>query len=194
MGVTQYHLYTLEKEQKIISRRNGLYKRFFPALAFAENQQEILDALSQETERDILLYVIQNPGSTQKELSQYSRLSPGTINWHMKRLAASGLVSLKREGQYVRYSVPAEREEILNLVRNYHPNTFQLWVDRFANAIDAVTQLSDENIRKNDHQEVQEKPSEAKVDQTLPNRVQSEGTNEDVADDNDQERENEKQS
>ena len=27
MGVIQYHLYTLEKERKVISRRRGFYKR-----------------------------------------------------------------------------------------------------------------------------------------------------------------------
>lgn len=97
--------------------------------------------LSQEIERDLLLYVIQNPNSTQKELAGYARLSPGTINWHMKRLIGSGLVAMKREGQFVRYSVNGEHVEIINLLRNYHPSTFQLWVDRFMNAVDTVTQV-----------------------------------------------------
>src|SRR5579872_2516075 len=142
MGVTQYHLYGLERDNKIASVRNGLYKRFFLSISFGDRQRDILDFLSQETERDLLLYVIQNPKSTQKELSEYARLSPGTINWHMKRLISSGLVGMRHEGQFVKYSVSSEQVEIIRLVRNYHPSAFQTWVDRFMNAVDAVTQFS----------------------------------------------------
>src|SRR5579872_3245137 len=144
MGVTQYHLYGLERDNKIASVRNGLYKRFFLSISFGDRQRDILDFLSQETERDLLLYVIQHPNSTQKELSEYARLSPGTINWHMKRLISSGLVGMRHEGQFVKYSVSGEQVEIINLVRNYHPNTLETWVDRFMNVLDAVTQLSTE--------------------------------------------------
>jgi len=195
MGVTQYHLYALEKDQKIVARRNGLYKRFFPALTFGEHQQEILDILSQESERDLLMYMIQNPGTTQKELSQYSRLSPGTINWHMKRLTSIGLVSLKREGQYVRYSVSTDQEEILNLIRSYHPNTFQLWVDRFVNAIDAVTQLSGESVPEK-AQEISQEDQEKRntFDQSSSNQVESEGTIQDADNEDDHGRGEEDQS
>ncbi len=142
MGVTQYHLYTLERERKIISRRGGLYKRFYLSLVFGEHQQEILDVLSQETERDLLLYLIQNPGSGQKELSEFARMSPGTVNWHMKRLVGSKLVLVRHEAQFVKYEVIGDPTEIINLVRRYHPSSWQKWVDRFANAINEVSASS----------------------------------------------------
>jgi predicted transcriptional regulator len=139
MGVIQYHLYTLERERKILSRRKGLYKRFYPSLTFGEHQQEILDVLSQETERDLLLYLIKNPNATQKQVSEYSKMSAGTINWHMKRLSQSGLVTIKREGQFVRYSVDANSAEVMNLLHSYHPSIWETWADRLADAIDDVT-------------------------------------------------------
>ncbi len=139
MGVIQYHLYTLERERRILSRRSGLYKRFYPSLTFGEHQQEILDVLSQETERDLILFLIQNPGSTQKELAEFAQISPGSVNWHMKRLVASGLVQMKHEGQFVKYAINGDPGEILNLVRNYHPGIWQSWADRFANALSEVS-------------------------------------------------------
>lgn len=138
MGVIQYHLNTLERERKILSRRRGLYKRFYPNLVFGEHQQEILDVLSLETERDLLLYLIKNPNVTQKQVSEYSKISAGTINWHMKRLQQSGLVSIKRDGQYVRYNVEANSDEVMKLLRSYHPSIWETWADRFANAIGEV--------------------------------------------------------
>lgn len=94
-----------------------------------------MDVLSQETERDLLLYLMKNPNATQKQVSEYSRISAGTINWHMKRLGQSGLISIKREGQFVRYMVNVNSEEILKLLQNYHPSVWETWADRFADAL-----------------------------------------------------------
>lgn len=135
MGTIQYHLYTLEKEGRIISRRKGLYKRFYPSYTFGEKQQEILDVLSQEPERDILLYIVQNPNSTQKALADYAGMSPSTINWHMKRLSDAGLVEIRREGQFVKYVVTADRVEILRILKDYHPTIWERWADRLADVL-----------------------------------------------------------
>jgi len=135
MGVIQYHLYGLEREQEIISRRRGLHKRFYTTHVFGERQLEILDTLSQETERDILLFLIQNPDATQKELSEYVRISPASINWHIRRLSDTGLVEAKHDGMNVRYLVRDNRAEILVLLRSYHPAVWERWVDRLANIV-----------------------------------------------------------
>jgi predicted transcriptional regulator len=135
MGVIQYHLYGLERGQEIISRRRGLRKRFYATRVFGERQLEILDVLSQETERDILLFLIQNPDATQKELSEYVRISPASVNWHMRRLSDTRLVEAKHDGMNVRYLVQDNRAEILALLRSYHPVVWERWGDRLANII-----------------------------------------------------------
>ena len=140
MGVIQYHLYALEKERRITSRRRGLYKRFYPNLKFGEGQLEILDVLSQETERDILLFLIQNPNATQKELSEYVEISPASINWHMRRLSNSGLVETRHDGTNVKYLVRGDHGEILSLLRSYHPMAWEKWADRLA---DVLLEISD---------------------------------------------------
>lgn len=140
MGVIQHHLYSLERDFMVVSRRNGLYKRFYLNLIFGDHQRDILDILSLETERDIILYLIRYPNTSQKDLSEYVQISPGTVNWHMKRLIESGLVKMRREGQFVKYSVNGRTEEILNLVRSYHPSIWQRWADRFADALNEVAQ------------------------------------------------------
>ena len=139
MGVIQYHLHTLETDRRILSQRRGLYKRFYLNLVFGENQREILSVLSQESERDLLLHLVKNPNVTQKELCEYSRISAGTINWHMKRLGNSGLVSSTRDGQFVRYKVSVDTYEILKLLQSYHPTIWEKWADRFANAVDEIS-------------------------------------------------------
>jgi len=135
MGVVQYHLDGLEKKGEIVSRRRGFYKRFYPTLVFGSEQLEIMDLLAQETERDLLLFLIQNPNATQKELAGYARISPSSINWHMRRLSKSRLVETKHEGASVRYLVSVNRADVLALLRSYHPSVWEKWADRLADIL-----------------------------------------------------------
>jgi predicted transcriptional regulator len=135
MGVVQYHLYRLEKDRGIISRRGGLHKRFYPSLGLGPEERDILSVLSQETERDLVLHLLKNPGASQKELSEFAGISPASINWHMNRLAKTGLVEARREGPFVLYTVKSEPARILTLLKNYHPRIWERWSERLADLL-----------------------------------------------------------
>jgi DNA-binding MarR family transcriptional regulator len=133
MGVVQYHLSRLERDRTVVSRRRGLYKRYYANLVFAEKDQDILDVLSQETEREILLFLTQRSGSSQKEIAEFSKLSPATVNWHVKRLLSSGIIEANLgEDSLLRYSIVGDKRIILNLLKNYHPAIWEVWADRLA--------------------------------------------------------------
>lgn len=140
MGTAQYHLYNLEKEGRVVSRRRGLQKRFYPSKLFGEGQRAILDVLSQETERDVLLFLMEHPDSTQKAVTEFLGISPGTVNWHTKRLFDAGLIEVKRDGHFVKYSVRTDRGEILGLLKGYHPTIWARWADRLADVIEGISQ------------------------------------------------------
>jgi predicted transcriptional regulator len=135
MGVIQYHLYRLEREQIIVSARHGLYKRFYAEKGLRVEDRDILTLLSQETERDIVLYLIKNPLATQKELSDFARISPSSTSWHMKRLSQTGVVTTRREKGTVFYTVAADPARILTLLRNYHPRIWEKWAERLADLL-----------------------------------------------------------
>jgi len=135
MGVIQYHLYKLERERSIVSVRHGLYKRFYADKDLRIEDREILSILSQETERDIVLYLIKNPLATQKELSGFARISASSTNWHMKRLSQAGFVEPRRERGSVYYSVKGDRARILALLRSYHPRIWERWAERLADLL-----------------------------------------------------------
>lgn len=135
MGVLQYHLYRLEREEKIIGHRRGLYKRFYPERGFEAEEQEILSVLLQETERDLLLYLLRTPDATQKELSEYARISPSSTSWHMKRLVRTGIVQTRRQGSFSCYMVKGDPALILRLLRKYHPRIWDTWAERLADIL-----------------------------------------------------------
>ena len=125
-------------------QRSGIHKRFFLSYVFGEHQREILDILSQETERDLCSISYSTRARVKRSCISYARISPGTVNWHMKRLISSGLIEVHRDAQLVKYSLKGESSEILNLIRSYHPTLWQSWVDRIADAISDVTQADNE--------------------------------------------------
>jgi predicted transcriptional regulator len=59
MGTVQYQLDRLEKSGKITSTRRGLYKYYFPIGVFKEKEKEILEILTHETARKILMFIIE---------------------------------------------------------------------------------------------------------------------------------------
>ena len=135
MGVIQYHLYKLERERSILSVRHGLYKRFYADKGLGAQDREILNILSQETERDLVLYLIKNPLASQKELSEFARISASSTNWHMGRLSRAGFVQPRREGGFVFYTVSGDQARTLALLRSYHPRVWERWAERLADLL-----------------------------------------------------------
>ncbi|MDG6999159.1 MAG: winged helix-turn-helix transcriptional regulator [Nitrososphaerota archaeon] len=141
MGVLQYHLYKLEKDRVIVSRRKGLYKRYYLNLVFGETDLDILDVLSQTSERDILLYIALNPGASQRDLAVYSKLSASTVLWHVKRLIDSGLVEANQRLGNVTYSIKVDKKTIFPLLKSYHPSLWQRWADTIADVVVNVEEV-----------------------------------------------------
>jgi predicted transcriptional regulator len=96
MGDTQYHLLILEKEGRIKSKRINNHKHYYPVTIPNEQNELILAFLRQETTKDILVYLMENPGSTQQALANFKNVSAPTIKWHMSRLIESELVVVTR--------------------------------------------------------------------------------------------------
>ena len=86
MGTVQYHLDRLEKIGKITSTKRGFYKFYFPVGIFKENEKEILQILTQETTRKILMLIIEYKNPTQTDIVKRMKISATSVRWHVRRL------------------------------------------------------------------------------------------------------------
>lgn len=105
-GTAVYHLQRLERDQLIVSRRDGQYRRFFlnghapdPG-AVAHDARALQHALA----RDIAAFVLANPGSVQKEVCAALGISPPLASKWLGRLQDAGLLTSQREWKHVRYA------------------------------------------------------------------------------------------
>lgn len=147
MGDTQYHLDILEKSGRVKSRKINLYRRYYTAAILGEKEEIILGFLRQETTRDILIYLIEHPYSTQRELADYKHFSSPTISWHMSRLIEAGIVQSTKQGKKILYSLDADRDKLVNILKHYHPT---LWNNLASRLAELFLELSSSSPTTND--------------------------------------------
>ncbi|MEM4728227.1 MAG: choice-of-anchor T family protein [Thermoplasmata archaeon] len=97
-GVLAYHLKVLEREDYIVSVRDGIYKRFYPRHMKIPRRERELTRIQQ----DILSALKNNPGTSQSGLARMLGESKQVIAYHIRVLSRAGLVRVEREGQLTR--------------------------------------------------------------------------------------------
>ncbi|TLX85635.1 MAG: winged helix-turn-helix transcriptional regulator, partial [Thaumarchaeota archaeon] len=105
MGTVQYQLDKLEKMGRITSSRRGLYKHYFAAGLFKENEKDILEVLTHETARKILMFIIEQKSPTQTDIVNSVKISARSISWHVGRLVALKIITEIKDGKYKRYQL-----------------------------------------------------------------------------------------
>jgi len=120
LGDIQYQLKSLENTGLIRSRQMGLYKTHYTVSILGERNEKISAILQQETPRDIMLYLIENPGATQSQIAHHKGFTAPTINWHMSHLIQIGLVYSHREGRFTKYYLKGNIKDIIYLLKSYH--------------------------------------------------------------------------
>lgn len=107
----RHHLDVLEENDKIVSHKNGKYRRFYvnkngySKYTNGNGYKHIISELKNNTSRRIVKFLLKNPGSNQKYISKSLNLHPSTINWHAKRLKEIDIVDKRKMGKEVVYTI-----------------------------------------------------------------------------------------
>jgi predicted transcriptional regulator len=126
-GETQHHLRSLLSAGAVESRRDGDYRRFFPAGRFDEFEQVALGYLRRDTPRGMLVELLRDPEASAGELAARLDVSRPTISKYAGQLESAGLLS-REDG----YAVERPETVLVLLVR---------YADSFG---DEATALADE--------------------------------------------------
>ena len=102
-GTTVYHLKLLENHGLIVSKKSGRYKRFFVNTGEYTKKKDVYGALRNETAKSVARYVVDHPGTTQKEMCAALGIQPSLASWHVEKLEGVDLVKRVKDGRMVRY-------------------------------------------------------------------------------------------
>ncbi|HUR69318.1 MAG TPA: hypothetical protein VM370_08725 [Candidatus Thermoplasmatota archaeon] len=102
-GTTVYHLKLLENHGLIVSKKSGRYKRFFVNTGEYTKKKDVYGALRNETAKGVADYIVNHPGTTQKEMCAALGIQPSLASWHVEKLEGVELVKRVKDGRMVRY-------------------------------------------------------------------------------------------
>ena len=131
MGTVQYHLDRLEKAGRITTQRHGLHKYYFAAW-FEENEKQLLEVLSNETAREILMFIVEQKSPSQTEIGEFVGISPASVNWHIRRLEDSKIIDVTREGKFKRCKLRGDSRQVVAMLKNFYPSIWDRWSNRLA--------------------------------------------------------------
>lgn len=114
VGMLSYHLRVLTEAGMIRAEQEGNHLRYFPADGFVLNDRKALSHLRNRTARAILIHVLDRGSIGFSELLILVRVSKSTLSYHLKRLAAAGLIKMnKGDGTVISAADP---DRLINLL------------------------------------------------------------------------------
>ncbi len=103
-GTVKYHVQMLEAEGKVILKRMGKYTRIFnSSKANSELEKVVLSYSKNDTSKNLLQAILEEPGVTNQRLSEKFQLDKSSIHWHMERFINDNLVRFEQDGRYKKY-------------------------------------------------------------------------------------------
>ena len=97
-GTLTYHLRVLEKHGFVVSRRDGLYRRFY--LQGSAPRKEVFENQGPSGLRADVLEAIRNRhGMSQSDLALALGANKQTVNYHVKALERQGVIRLEKRGR-----------------------------------------------------------------------------------------------
>ena len=112
-GETQHHLRSLIEAEAVESRRDGEYRRFFPAGQFSTFEQTALGYLRRETPRRMVIELLESPAETGSSLADRLSVSRATVSNYAGELEEAGLLD-RSEGYVIK-----QPETVLVLLVRY---------------------------------------------------------------------------
>lgn len=113
LGTALYHLDRLEAEGLVTVRRDGRYKRYFPAQGLGRKEKDLLSAFRHAVPRRIGVVLLDVHAASQRELCGLIGVSRSTLSFHVNSLIARGIVRRERwrpENRYVLEDAPLAQQ------------------------------------------------------------------------------------
>lgn len=100
-----YHLYVMERQSLIASKRIGRSRHYFiNGGRFEEGVKQAMGTIKNPTTLGIGHFIRDNPGMPQKAICQRFVMSPTAAHWHLRKLEHAGLVNHAKSGKEVHYA------------------------------------------------------------------------------------------
>jgi predicted transcriptional regulator len=137
-GALTHHLRGLEEASKIrVQRSDYLGKTRYYALDVSDAESNIISFLRNDTAKQIVLQMLENEFCTFAEVVEKTGRSPSTVSWHLKRLSAAGLITVRKSADYVLYCL-SNRIAVSDVLAKYRSSFLEAVANSYSEIIDEL--------------------------------------------------------
>nr|WP_320160776.1 winged helix-turn-helix transcriptional regulator [uncultured Methanoregula sp.] len=105
-GTLKYHLLVLSARRRIVSYGSGVSLRYFENNGrYSELEKKVFLHLQNPTTRRILEILATSPEFSRKDIARIMGIAGPSITWHTKRLSGDGIITTRKNGRGVRYTL-----------------------------------------------------------------------------------------
>lgn len=113
-----YHLDYLQKRGYIVGKPDGRFTHYYISHNIGARDKELLHIFRQEVSREIIIHLILLRSSTKNKMIAMLERHPATINSHLKKLIAKGIVERTDISNEMRYRLTNPEQICDFLVKN----------------------------------------------------------------------------
>ncbi len=118
VSTINYHLSHLKKLGAIVAKNEGRYIRYYIPQKIGVADKKIINLLRHDTPFRIVMYLLQNPNSSQISISKYLKRHPTTVSFHLDKLLEADIIDYTPNGNELHYKIKNE-PEIIDLFTKY---------------------------------------------------------------------------
>ncbi len=123
-GTLKYHLLVLGMKRRIVSFGSGRSVRYFENNGrYSELEKKVFLHLQNPTTRRILGILASSPEVSRKDIAGILGIAGPSISWHTKRLSGDGIITTRKNGRAVRYTLCAAGANIFRRFIGQDPGT-----------------------------------------------------------------------
>ncbi len=128
IGQVDFHLNSLVKGEVLIKDSSTSNARYFVRDKFTREERKAMSVLRREIPRGVVVYLLENPGSTPHEILGSFNFTHATLSYHLKRLERSGILVVEQKGRE-RFYIVKDQDIIEMLLVLYKTTLLDTIVD-----------------------------------------------------------------
>ena len=128
LSTLRYHLDYLEEEKLITCQKENNLKLYFASGKLNSKEKKLTPLLRQKRFRDIVLVILESPGSTSSQIAGRLAMHPSTVSKYINILEDQEILSHEKVGREKMYRIDDEKS-IVELLMTYKKSFWDPFVD-----------------------------------------------------------------
>jgi len=137
IGVLEYQLDILDKQELIVKKKDGYYTRYFIRDKISPKEKTIISLLRLKIPRHIVLFLYFNKYSCNKDILNEMGIPPSTLSYYLRKLVRADILVDEVRGRNTYYTIenPAL---VLKILTAYKTSFFDEMTDRLTELWDRL--------------------------------------------------------